>query len=98
MATAFQKAVWEAVSTIPEGEVRTYGEVAEMAGYPNAHQGIGPALEAIPWWRIIKSDGTLANHSDRDRQIVRLLEEGWSIHAGGYPPYIIPSEKTKNSN
>ena len=39
-ATAFQRAVWSAVAAIPNGEIRSYKEIAEAAGYPgNAING-----------------------------------------------------------
>jgi methylated-DNA-[protein]-cysteine S-methyltransferase len=34
--TAFQKAVWQALSAIPYGETRSYGEIAKEIGKPKA--------------------------------------------------------------
>lgn len=46
--TDFQVAVWRAVCEIPRGEVRTYGQVAEMAGHPRASRAVGSALHVNP--------------------------------------------------
>ena len=40
-ATAFQRAVWEAIAAIPYGEVATYGEVAATLGRPGAARAVG---------------------------------------------------------
>ena len=61
--TDFQLAVWNAMRKIPYGEVRTYGEVAWMAGYPRAARAVGtacrknPLLLIVPCHRVVASDG-----------------------------------------
>jgi len=61
----FYKKVFIQTSLIPYGEVRTYKEIAESTGRPNAARAVGTALAAnplpilIPCHRVIKSDGTL---------------------------------------
>lgn len=44
----FRVAVWRAVCRIPRGEVRSYAQVAEMAGYPGASRATGSALHVNP--------------------------------------------------
>ena len=39
--TPFQCAVAETLRSIPRGETVTYGELAALAGYPNAHRAAG---------------------------------------------------------
>jgi methylated-DNA-[protein]-cysteine S-methyltransferase len=39
--TPFQRAVTETLRSIPRGETVTYGELAALAGYPNAHRAAG---------------------------------------------------------
>ncbi len=39
--TPFQRAVAEALRAVPYGETVTYGELAALAGYPNAHRAAG---------------------------------------------------------
>lgn len=59
----FQKAVLEAMMRIPHGEVRSYGEVAEMAGYPRAARAVGTVCRnnkypiVIPCHRVVASNG-----------------------------------------
>jgi methylated-DNA-protein-cysteine methyltransferase-like protein len=58
------------VREVPEGFVRTYGDVS-----PGAPRFAGTVLfsteEDVPWWRIVRADGSLAK-GERQR---RLLEE-----------------------
>lgn len=46
--TPFQKKIWKTISTIPFGQIRTYGEVAQMAGKPGAARAVGQAMGANP--------------------------------------------------
>jgi len=61
--TAFQRAVWEGVSTIPRGEVLSYRELAERIGYPGAARAVGQACGVnpipllIPCHRVVASNG-----------------------------------------
>jgi len=41
--TEFQRRVWQALLTIPFGETRSYGEVAEQIGAPGAARAVGLA-------------------------------------------------------
>ena len=57
------QAVERAVHAIPKGKTASYARVALMAGKPGAARAVVQALhrlEGIPWWRVIRSDGTLA--------------------------------------
>lgn len=68
--TEFQTDVLMATQRIPEGETRSYKEVAAMAGYPNAYRAVGttmkinPFAPIIPCHRVIKSDGSIGNYSN----------------------------------
>ena len=62
--------ILERVRAVPEGFVRTYGDVS-----PGAPRAAGAALHkahdpSVPWHRIVRADGSLAKGS-RQR---RLLE------------------------
>ncbi len=63
--TDFQMAVWDAVSNVPFGETRSYGEIARIIGKPNAMRAVGAANGAnpipivIPCHRIVGADGSL---------------------------------------
>jgi methylated-DNA-protein-cysteine methyltransferase related protein len=60
------------VREVPEGFVRTYGDVS-----PGAPRFAGTVLfsttEDVPWWRIVRADGSLAKG---ERQRRRLEAEG----------------------
>jgi AraC family transcriptional regulator of adaptative response/methylated-DNA-[protein]-cysteine methyltransferase len=64
-ATAFQWRVWDALTRIPAGETRSYGEVARMIGAPKAARAIGRACGSnklaliVPCHRVVREDGTI---------------------------------------
>ena len=65
VGTEFQKDVWQALTTIPFGETRSYGEIASQIGRPKAVRAVGaangknPVSIMIPCHRVIGSDGKL---------------------------------------
>ncbi len=67
-ATAFQQRVWRALSEIPQGETRTYSEIARNLGKPTAQRAVGracatnPVSIVIPCHRARRSDGALAGY------------------------------------
>jgi O6-methylguanine-DNA--protein-cysteine methyltransferase len=46
--TPFQMMAWKAISRIPFGETRTYGEVAMMLGKPGGARAVGQAMNRNP--------------------------------------------------
>ncbi|MBA7571594.1 methylated-DNA--[protein]-cysteine S-methyltransferase [Candidatus Atribacteria bacterium 1244-E10-H5-B2] len=70
--TNFQKKVLQIVKEIPYGEIRSYKEAAEAAGYPRAYRAVGNTMRnnplplIIPCHRIIKSDGGLGGFSGKE--------------------------------
>jgi O-6-methylguanine DNA methyltransferase len=68
-ATAFQRAVWEALLTIPAGEVRTYADIARQVGRPRAARAVGTACGAnplplmVPCHRVVAAGGWLGGFS-----------------------------------
>lgn len=67
--TDFQKNVWGHLREIPYGEIRTYGQLAEMAGNPKASRAVGmanhvnPILILVPCHRVIGADGSLTGYA-----------------------------------
>lgn len=63
--TDFQKQVWGALLTIPFGETRSYGEIANQLGKPSAARAVGaangrnPISIIAPCHRVIGSSGQL---------------------------------------
>ncbi|WP_395830644.1 MGMT family protein [Archangium violaceum] len=81
----FPEAVRRAVRAIPRGEVRSYSQVALYAGRPGAARGVGrelKTLENVPWWRVIRADGTLAP-AVAVEQARRLKAEGVRLDGEG---------------
>ncbi|MBO5434539.1 methylated-DNA--[protein]-cysteine S-methyltransferase [bacterium] len=63
--TEFQIKVWEELIKIPYGETKSYQEIAEIIGNPNAQRAVGsacnknPILLIIPCHRVIAKSGKL---------------------------------------
>ena len=66
--TAFQIRVWETLRSIPSGQTRSYSQVAELVGSPNAIRAVGsacarnPVALAVPCHRVVRQDGSLAGY------------------------------------
>jgi len=69
LITPFQERVLAATAAIPLGEVRTYGQVATLAGNPKAARATGRALGAnpipivLPCHRVVAADGSLHGYA-----------------------------------
>lgn len=77
--TNFQIRVWNALLQIPEGETRTYGQLAREIGAPKSARAVGNALASntiavlIPCHRVIQAAGAIGNYrwnSDRKRALL----------------------------
>jgi len=81
-ARVFQKKVYKVVAKIPKGNILTYKEVAELAGYPMAYRAVGNILNknydpSIPCHRVVRSDGKMGGYNrgaDKKKKI--LAQEG----------------------
>lgn len=81
----FAERVQAAVAALGAGEVVTYGEIAEAAGYPGAARAVGAVLAAsdgsLPWWRVVTVNGRLVPGLEPTH--ARLLErEGVVVRSG----------------
>ena len=60
------------------GEVVSYGDVAEDAGFPGRARAVGHLLavtaERVPWWRVVTSNGRLVPGHEHE-QASRLRSE-----------------------
>jgi methylated-DNA-[protein]-cysteine S-methyltransferase len=79
--TEFQLEVWSALRTIPYGETRSYGWLAERVGRPGASRAVGaangrnPIGIIVPCHRVIGADGSLTGYGgglDRKRLLLEL--------------------------
>jgi alkylated DNA nucleotide flippase Atl1 len=67
----FAEAVLQVVERIPPGRVMTYGGIAEYLGY-GGPRGVGGVMArdgySVPWWRVVRANGTLPAHLVADAQ------------------------------
>lgn len=84
-ATAFQLKVWNYLSSIPYGEVRSYSEVASALGDPNASRAVAGACAAnnvallVPCHRVLRSNGELGGYRwgiERKRTLLDMERAG----------------------
>jgi len=78
--TEFQQRVWKALLTIPYGETRSYGEIAEQIGAPGAARAVGlanghnPVAIVVPCHRVIGANGSLTGFGGGLGRKRKLLE------------------------
>lgn len=79
--TDFQRCVWTALLTIPYGETRSYGQIAEQIGAARSARAVGlanghnPIAIVIPCHRVIGARGSLTGYGgglDRKRTLLGL--------------------------
>ncbi|HKC29750.1 MAG TPA: MGMT family protein [Jatrophihabitans sp.] len=75
---ALAQRILACVEAIPSGRVFTYGDVAEYVG-ASSPRIVGRVLAlddgSVPWHRVLRADGTLADHLYTEQR-QRLLAEG----------------------
>ena len=78
--TAFQQKVWKALTEIPYGETRAYGEIAAGIGNPKAARAVGMANNKnpigiiIPCHRVVGANGKLVGYAGGMEKKAFLLE------------------------
>ena len=85
MDDGFAERVLDLVERIPPGQVLSYGLIAEILQDGGPRQvGRVMALEggAVPWWRVVRADGSLPPSHGIDAQ-VHYTEEGTPMRADG---------------
>jgi methylated-DNA-[protein]-cysteine S-methyltransferase len=87
--TAFQRRVWKALLTIPYGETKSYGEIAEQIGASGAARAVGlanghnPIAIVVPCHRVIGASGSLTGYGgglDRKRTLLELEKKRASVN------------------
>ncbi|MGV0037543.1 methylated-DNA--[protein]-cysteine S-methyltransferase [Mycobacterium colombiense] len=82
--TEFQRRVWRALLTIPYGETRSYGEIAEQIAAPGAARAVGlanghnPIAIVVPCHRVIGANGSLTGFGGglgRKRTLLELEKQ-----------------------
>ncbi|BDX30970.1 methylated-DNA--protein-cysteine methyltransferase [Mycobacterium antarcticum] len=81
VGTDFQRRVWTALTTIPYGETRSYGEIARQIGAPGASRAVGlanghnPIGIIVPCHRVIGANGSLTGYGgglERKKQLLDM--------------------------
>ena len=79
--TEFQRRVWAALTEIPYGETRSYGEIAAAIGAPGAARAVGlangrnPLSIVVQCHRVVGSTGALTGYGggmERKRMLLDL--------------------------
>jgi methylated-DNA-protein-cysteine methyltransferase-like protein len=77
-----ERALVEAIRSIPRGKVASYGQVADAAGYPRYHRVVARLLKTMlpgefPWQRVLGADGEIKLRGRAaTEQRLRLKMEG----------------------
>ena len=75
--TAFQRRVWRALSRIPYGRTRSYGDLARaVRSSPRAvgrANATNPICLVVPCHRVVGADGSLTGYAFGERRKARLL-------------------------
>ena len=73
-----ERRILEVLLSLNEGEVTTYGDVADVAGYPKISRLVGRIVGHtdvdVPWWRVVNASGHLRS-SNPQLQADILAEE-----------------------
>jgi methylated-DNA-protein-cysteine methyltransferase-like protein len=80
----FSEEVANVLEQLKPGEVVSYGDVAEEAGFPGAARAVGNLVRTtpgLPWWRIVARSGRLAPGLEQ-RQTELLRSEGVTVANG----------------
>ncbi len=81
----FVEAVLSLVETVPPGRVTTYGALADAVG-SRGPRSVGRVMAthggSVPWWRVVRADGSLPPSHDEEARL-HYLEEGTPFRASG---------------
>lgn len=71
-----ERRILDVLMALQEGEVTTYGDIADVAGYPKQSRLVGRILSTtdldVPWWRVVNASGRIVSgHPDEQRDLLR---------------------------
>ncbi|MEN8234219.1 MAG: MGMT family protein [Actinomycetota bacterium] len=84
MEKDFSDEVEGVLDRLGTGDVISYGEVADEAGFPGAARAVGNLVRStpgLPWWRVVTKSGRLAPGCEKE-QAERLRAEGVPVRDG----------------
>lgn len=80
-----ERRIIDVLFALAEGEVTTYGDVAEVAGYPKQARLVGRILrdttQEVPWWRVVDAQGRIRTENPA-LQAELLQDEGVLVTGG----------------
>lgn len=80
-----ERRIIDVLIALQPGEVTTYGDVADVAGYPRHSRLVGRILSTtdidVPWWRVVNATGRLVPGNE-SVQAALLMEEDVLIRNG----------------
>lgn len=69
----------QVILALQPGEVVTYGDIAEVAGYPRQSRLVGRILATsdleLPWWRVVNAAGRLVPGHEREQSALLRAED-----------------------
>ncbi|RFU84916.1 DNA-binding protein [Streptomyces triticagri] len=103
----YAERVLEVAELIPAGRVMTYGDVAEWLASetePQDGRGVGGPRQvgramalyggAVPWWRVVRSDGVLLPGSERSA-LEHYRTEGTALRTTGAGEYRLDMRRAR---
>ena len=71
-----ERRILDVLMALRDGEVTTYGDVADVAGHPKQSRLVGRILATtdveVPWWRVVNASGRIVSaHPDEQRTLLR---------------------------
>lgn len=80
-----ERRIIDVLMSLNDGEVTTYGDVADVAGYPKMSRLVGRIVGhtdiEIPWWRVVNATGQLRSGQPQ-LQAELLAEEDVIVRNG----------------
>jgi methylated-DNA-protein-cysteine methyltransferase-like protein len=85
-----ERRIVDVILALQPGEVVSYGDIADVAGYPKQSRLVGRILSTsdiershldLPWWRVVNSSGRLVPGHERE-QAALLHQEDVIIRNG----------------
>ncbi len=80
-----ERRIIDVLIALQPGEVTTYGDIADVAGYPKHSRLVGRILQTtdieVPWWRVVNVAGRLVPGHEREQSEL-LSEEDVLIRNG----------------
>ncbi len=71
--------ILDVILALQPGEVVTYGDIAEVAGYPRQSRLVGRILATsdldLPWWRVVNAAGRLVPGHEREQTALLRAED-----------------------